>query len=280
NYIKQQATLGADTDFSTTNPYANVVGVSDFGLNLNLGGRWNNHSEYGSHLTYNFNPSYTLKFDGSYLKFLGSYSSSYIAPTLPQLFGAFGANPDLKPEENKTLEGGVEFKSEQFRWSALYFNREEENFIDYVAGIETGEWKYTNVEDRFTVHGLEVETSYQPMTKLLFTANYTFTENRDKVVLRIPKHKINVGVNYQLLPTTAFVLGYQYTGERLDTDFTTYEDVELDAFSLLNFSANHQFSDQFTMFVNVDNITNEDYQELVGYSTRGRNIRLGFRLTL
>src|SRR5690606_2254430 len=61
NYVRQQATLGADTDFSTTDPYANVVWVSDFGLNLNLGGRLNNHSEYGSHFTYNFNPSYTLK---------------------------------------------------------------------------------------------------------------------------------------------------------------------------------------------------------------------------
>jgi vitamin B12 transporter len=280
NYIKRQATLGADTDFTTTDPYANVVWVSDFGLNLNLGGRWNNHSEYGSHFTYNFNPSYTLKLDSSYLKFLGSYSSSYIAPTLPQLFGAFGANPDLKPEENHTLEGGVEFQSEQFRWSALYFNREEENFIDYMIAIETGQWMYVNVEDRFTVHGLELEASYEPIAKLLITANYTFTENRDKVVLRIPKHKANAGVNYQLFSTTGLGLSYQYTGARSDTDFDTFENVELDAFSLLNFSANHQFSDQFSMFLNLDNITNEDYQELVGYTTRGRNVRLGFRLTL
>ena len=280
NYIKQQATLGADTDFSTTDPYANVVWVSDLGLNLNLGGRWNNHSEYGSHFTYNLNPSYTLSFDGSYLKFLGSYSSSYIAPTLPQLFGAYGANPNLKPEENQTLEGGVEFKDNQFRWSALYFNREEENFIDYMVGIETGQWMYTNVKDRFTVHGVELEASFEPTTNLLLTANYTFTENRDKVVLRIPKHKANAAINYQLLPTTALGLSYQYTGDRLDTDFDTFENVELDAFSLLNFTANHQFSERFTMFLNLDNITNEDYHELVGYTTRGRNIRLGFRLTL
>lgn len=280
NYVRHNATLGADTDFSTTDPYANVVWVSNFGLNLNLGGRWNNHSEYGSHFTYNFNPSYTLKLDGSYLKFLGSYSSSYIAPTLPQLFGAFGANPDLKPEENQTLEAGVEFKSNIFRWSGLYFNREEENFIDYVLGIETGQWSYTNIEDNFTVHGVELEAAYNPVNKLSITANYTFTENRDKVVLRIPKHKINTHVDYQLLPTTAFSLGYQYTGQRLDTDFSTFENVNLKAFSLLNFAVNHQVSNQFTVFLNLDNITNENYQELVGYTTRGRNIRLGFRLTL
>lgn len=280
NYVRQQATLGADTDFSTTDPYANVVWVSDFGLNLNLGGRLNNHSEYGSHFTYNFNPSYTLKLNGSYLKFLGFYSSSYIAPTLPQLFGAFGANPNLKPEENQTFEAGIEFKSDHFRWSGLYFNRKEENFIDYLLDIETDQWRYTNIEDQFTVHGMELEAAYNLGDKLGITANYTFTENRDKVVLRIPKHKINAHVNYQLFSSTAFSLGYQYTGERLDTDFSTFENVNLKAFSLLNFSANHQVSDQFTVFLNLDNITNQDYQELVGYTTRGRNLRLGFHLTL
>src|SRR5690606_40023620 len=93
----------------------------------------------------------------------------------------------------------------------------------------------TNVKDRFTVHGVELEASFEPTTNLLLTANYTFTENRDKVVLRIPKHKANAAINYQLLPTTALGLSYQYTGDRLDTDFDTFENVELDAFSLLNF---------------------------------------------
>src|SRR5699024_7729936 len=222
NYVKQQATLGADTDYNTVDPYANVVWVSDFGLNLNLGGRLNHHSEYGSHFTYNFNPSYTLNFQSSYLKFLGSYSSSYIAPSLSQLFGAFGANPDLKPEENQTIEGGLEFKNSQFSLSALYFNREEENFIDYIMDGESGEWMYSNVEERCTVHGVEIETSYNPISKLIFSANYTFTENRDKVVLRIPKHKVNAGINFNLWPTTSLGLDYQYTDARLDTDFSTF----------------------------------------------------------
>lgn len=280
NYVKNQATLGSDTEFSTTDPYANVVWVSDFGLNLNLGGRWNNHSEYGSHFTYNFNPSYSFGMEDSYLKVLGSYSSSYIAPSLSQLFGAFGANPDLEPEENQTLEGGVEFKSEKFGWSALYFNRNEENFIDYIMKPDTGEWLYSNVEESFKVQGVEVEASYEPISKLLLSANYTFTENRDKVVLRIPKHKINAAVNFQAFPSTALGLSYQYTGSRMDTDFNTFETVDLDGFSLLNLDINHRFSEHFSMFLNLDNIINEDYQELLGYTTRGRNVRLGFRLDI
>ncbi|MEL4307520.1 TonB-dependent receptor plug domain-containing protein [Joostella sp. CR20] len=283
NYIKNEATLGADTDFSITDPYANVVWVSDFGLHMNVGGRLNNHSEYGSHFTYNLNPSYTLKFanNNSYLKFLGSYSTSYIAPSLSQLFGAFGANPDLEPEEDRTLEGGVEYNTGIFRLSGVYFNREEENFIAYkTINFETYEGMYVNEEEAFTVNGVEVETSIQPMNNLMIDANYTFTENRDKVALRIPKHKANASVQYTLLQNTNLGLTYQYTGERLDTDFNTYEDVELDAFSLVNFNVSHNFSNKFTVFFNLDNLFNEDYYELVGYTTRGRNIRVGFRLGL
>ncbi|MCM5662862.1 TonB-dependent receptor plug domain-containing protein [Galbibacter mesophilus] len=277
NYIKNEAVLGADTDFSITDPYANVVWVSEFGLNVNAGGRMNNHSEYGNHFTYNLNPSYTLKFDQDYVKFFGSYSTSYIAPTLPQLFGAFGANPDLEPEEDRTIEGGAEYNTDVFRLSALYFNRFEENFIAYT---DIG---YVNSEEDFTVHGVEVETSLTPIESLIIDANYTFTENRDKVALRIPKHKANASIQYELFTKTNFGLQYQYTGERLDIQYNpdfTSQNVELDAFSLLNFNVNHSFSEKFTVFVNFDNILNEDYEEILGYTTRGRNIRAGFRLGL
>ncbi|MCX2678526.1 TonB-dependent receptor [Galbibacter sp. EGI 63066] len=281
NYIKNEATLGAETDFNITDPYANMVWVSEFGLNINAGARMNNHSEYGSHFTYNFNPSYTLKFEKDYLKFLGSYSTSYIAPSLSQLFGPFGANPDLKPEENRTIEGGVEYNKQNFRISAVYFNRDEENFIDYtVIDPETFESMYTNVEEAFTVNGVEVEVLANPFEALSVNANYTFTENKDKVTLRIPKHKINAGVRYQIQDKTNFGVDYQYTGKRLDTDFSTFENVELESFSLLNFTVNHRLCDNLNVFLNVDNIFNEEYTEVLGYTTRGRNARIGFRLNL
>ena len=60
NYIKDEAVFTEDVDFTIVDPYANVVYVSDFGLNLNAGARLNNHSEYGNHFVYNVNPSYVF----------------------------------------------------------------------------------------------------------------------------------------------------------------------------------------------------------------------------
>src|SRR5690606_12304032 len=130
NYIKDRAEFSDGAEFELVDPYANVVYVSDFGLNLNVGGRLNNHSEYGNHFVHNINPSFVFATPKGYIKLMGSHATSFITPNLTQLFGAFGGNPELEPEENRTLEGGVEFKAnERLRLSVLYFDRNEKNTI-------------------------------------------------------------------------------------------------------------------------------------------------------
>ena len=282
NVIENQTRFTEEQQATTIDPYANVVYVSKFGLNVNAGLRMNNHSEYGTNLVYNLNPSFRVRMEEGYVKFFSSYATSFIAPNLSQLFGPFGPNPNLEPEENTTIEGGVEVKpTEKLRLSALYFNRKEQNFIDFVIiDFDTFAGEYQNVATDFTAQGVEVELEAQPFDKLSASANYTFTERREEVRLRLPKHKVNARLGYQFSQKTFASLDYQYTSSRLDTDFSTFQQVTLDSFSLLNLYASHQFSPRFKVFAGLDNITNEDYFEVVGFTTRGRNARLGFTLNL
>jgi len=282
NYIDNQTVFAEEQSSSIVDPYVNVVYVSDFGLNVNAGGRLNNHSEYGTHFTYNLNPSYRMALGQGYAKVFGSYSTSFIAPTLSQLFGNFGPNPNLEPEENTTIEGGVEVQlSDKLRASALYFNRKEENFIQYtVTDFTTFAGEYQNVNEEFTVNGAEVEVSATPIENLTIDANYTFTEKKDVEVLRIPKHKANLNVGYAFSPNTNAGLSYQFTSERLDRDFTTFQTVELEAFNLIGVNVNHQFNQRWTGFITVSNIFNEEYTEITGFTTRGTNVRVGFSLNL
>lgn len=277
NYIKDEAIFAEEVDFTIVDPYANVVYVSDFGLNLNAGARLNNHSEYGSHFVYNVNPSYVFDTEKGYVKLMGSYATSYITPNLTQLFGAFGGNPDLEPEENTTLEGGVEFKLDQtFRISTVYFDRNETNAIGYDANFMS-----INVADEIDANGVEVEATWLPWSKLSVNANYTFTERKGDNAIRIPKHKANVSLWYQFCASTDASLTYAYTGERFDTDFATYTDIALEPFSLLNFSIRRELiKNKLNVFVNADNLLNEDYRELLGFTTRGRNFRVGLNLNL
>ena len=59
------------------------------------------------------------------------------------------------------------------------------------------------------------------------------------------------------------------------------EDVILESYSLLDINANYKVLDgKVTFFGSVTNIFNEDYEETVGFNTRGRNFRLGIRVQL
>ncbi|TBV25616.1 TonB-dependent receptor [Meridianimaribacter sp. CL38] len=271
--------------FNIVDPYANVVYVSDFGLNVNAGARLNNHSEYGSHLVYSLNPSYRKSFNFGYLKGMASYSTAYITPSLYQLFEPAYGNADLKPEENETIEVGIEAGiKDKATFSLVYFTRNETNFIDFVD-MGNFVYQYDNVDEDFTASGLEFTANYSITNTLTLNANVTYTKVEDDLNLRIPELKGNARLDYKLSDATFLSLAYQYNDDRNDayfnnTTFTT-EDVTLKSYSLLDFYVSHTIlENKLKLFANVNNIFNEDYQELFGYSTRGRNVNIGFNLSL
>ncbi|NQX78616.1 TonB-dependent receptor plug domain-containing protein [Gilvibacter sp.] len=121
-------------DFDIIDPYLNVVYQSDFGLNLNAGVRLNTHSNYDNAVVYHINPSYNTKLGDLNAKVLASYSTAYITPSLFQLFDPSFGNLELDPENNRTIEAGLAVgKAESFQVSVVYFNRLEEDFIDFVT---------------------------------------------------------------------------------------------------------------------------------------------------
>ena len=282
NLVEGKTIFSETVSSRNLDPYFNVVYVSDFGVNVNAGARWNNHNEYGAHLIYNLNPSYRIKWDEGYLKFLGSYATSYIAPNLSQLYGPFGANTNLRPEENTTLEGGLEIRLKDiFRFNAVYFNRLEEGRIEYVViDPDTFESRYQNREGTNRVGGMEVEVAATLLDNVQLNANYTFTNLDTDVVLRIPKHKWNAQLAYTFNQGTYVSVNYQHLSDRLDTDFNTFTDMDLAAYGLLNVTAQHRICEHVQLSASLDNVLNEDYVELLNYTTRGRNFRIGMRLTL
>ena len=126
-----------------------------------------------------------------------------------------------------------------------------------------------------TIKGLEFTANYSVTKDLQLNANYAYTKN-DDLAVRVPKHKINAGVNYTYKATN-FGLNYQFVSDRDDTDFRSFPGVNrvLDSYSLLDFSANHKLNNNIRLMFNISNILNEDYQEVFGFSTRGRNFKFG-----
>ena len=262
-----------DPEISITDPYVNAVYISDFGLNINAGARMNNHSIYGNNFVYNLNPSYRISNDSGYTRFFASYSTAFVAPSIQDLFSSFG-NPDLNPQESTTYEIGSEVKRENFSVNVVYFNRDVTNLIIFDPTL----FILVNGGDT-SVNGVEVNASYDVSDDFTLNGNFTYTDNEDEAI-RIPQSKANFNATYRLSEKSNFSLDYQYVSDRDDTDFRDFlnvQNVTLNAYSLLDLSATHELVKGFTVFANVNNILNDDYQEIFGFSTRGRNYKLGFR---
>lgn len=273
-----------DARFTIFDPYVNAIYTSDFGFNVNAGMRLNTHSVYDNKLVYNINPSYNFALSESNLKVLASYSTAYITPALFQIYDPSFGNEDLKPEENTTIEAGLEFTTNtNFRASAVFFTRNEENFVDFVT-VDPDLFisQYQNIDEEFTASGVEVELSKRLSSKWMTTANYTLTDVEERFALRIPEHKLNATLQFQPTVKTSFSLSYQYNTEREDRFFSpeTFEQeaVTLEAFGVLDFYVSHQVMPNLRLFANISNILDETYEEIHRFSTRGRNVRVGLQL--
>ncbi|MEM7557308.1 MAG: TonB-dependent receptor, partial [Cyanobacteria bacterium P01_A01_bin.84] len=136
-----------------------------------------------------------------------------------------------------------------------------------------------NAGNTIDAQGVELEVDWTPIDELRVNANYTYTERKGDNAIRIPKHKINASLGYVISERTNASINYALTGTRMDTDFNTFTDVELDAFSLVDLYIGHELiANRLKLFLNANNVLNESYTEVIGFTTRGRNFRIGMNL--
>jgi vitamin B12 transporter len=277
---------------SQVSPYASVV-YKKTGFNVELGGRYNHHSQYGSNFTYTFNPSYLIH---NKVKIFANASSAFKVPSLYQLYDAFAGNKDLAPEKSVTLEGGAEFySSKNIRLRVTGFRRRAKNAIQYVilnpATFESG---YRNVSSQKN-YGMETEAAYQS-EKWNVIMNYTFTRGKSTSrftesgfglskdttlnnLYRVPKHAANAFVFYNITPKLNVGTIIRYVGRRFEPVYAAAPK-ELDNYYTIDVSGSYNFNNKARLFADFKNITDQTYFDISGYNSRKFNMAAGIALTL
>ena len=270
-------------NFNTLDPYASVVYISDYGLSVNLGGRLNIHSNYGNHFVYDGNLSYQILDENNVkLRGLASYSSAFIAPSTYQLFSAYG-DVDLNPETSQTFEFGFDSSYDKLvNFRAVYFNRTEDEAIIF-KNLNAAPWGvYANSDETIKVSGVEADITVKPNDKVKLNVGYTYTDKNTDVDY-IPTNKLVANIDFYATENSFVSLTYRNIGDRLAKyyDSTTFSTVEttLPKYNLLDLNANYKLLEgTVTFFGAVTNLLDEDYEDVLGFSTRGRNYKLGLRL--
>lgn len=264
-WLYQEAVYEGALPTHQNDVFTSLVYMGEKGFNFNGGIRMNQHQLYGNHFTYTFNPSFLIPLKTGSLKLISDVSSAFIAPSLFQLYDAYSGNPNLAPEESTSSEIGLVWALKEACSSLVYFQRNE----DYKI-IFDSTYAYANAAADFKVRGFEYTYRNRLFSLVDFNLNYTFTELEEGVLARLPKHAWNLDLNYRF-QSNGIGLVYAYRGKRQAIDSSS-----LEAYSLVDLKYSKRFA-KTNLELNawLTNLFDEDYTELLGFATQGRNFRLG-----
>jgi vitamin B12 transporter len=274
--------LGRDSaKIDQVSGYASLLINSNTGFNMELGGRINNHSIYGTNATYTFNPSYNIDAN---TKIALNISSAYKIPSLYQLYSEYG-NKELKPESSTTYELGLQAQSDDqklsFRFAA--FKRNIKNLIIFYTDPVSYASQYIN-RDKQNDHGFELESNIRLSGFGNWNNNFSFidghgTQDHIKVdnLYRRPKFIFNSILT--LIPVKALTVipSFRYTGARLKDPYDAGPP-EQPSYYTVDLFAGYDLNKNARLFADLHNITDQKYFDVVGYNSKGFNMQAGINL--
>jgi len=239
-------------------------------LNISAGVRRGDHDEFGSNSTYRLTASYQLN---ETFRLKAAHGTAYKAPNLQELFDtSFGGNPNLNPEESTSSEVGVEYRKDDIIASATYFDQTTDSLIRYSGSFPTGTNQNVGKADS---HGVELNArkgwenfdldASLSRTRASETVNGVTSDR-----IRVPEWSASIMGTYRYSKGRVWIQTL-YRDKRRDIQFTfPAQDVTLDSYTLWNIGTSYQLQEQFNISARVENLTDEKYEEVFSFGTRGR----------
>ncbi len=238
-------------------------------------------------------------FSGTRLR--GSYATGIKEPRLEEAFanGPFAIpNPNLKPEENRSFDAGIEQKlgGGKYVLSATYYHNIFRNQVEFASSPVTFVGQYVNV-NKTLAHGAEFEFHARLTTRMSLDSAYTYTSTQvlaahlctpqnfcdpllgtGAELVRRPRHSGNALLNYASRRWGGQI-GATALGRRVDSDFlgliphidhtAGYVRVDLGSWYAIN--------SHVSVYASVGNAFNRRYEEASGYPALRANFRAGLR---
>ncbi len=241
-------------------------------------------------------------FSGTRFRF--SYATGFKEPRLEETFAGppFSTpNPGLKPERTRAFEAGVQqnLLANRYSLTATYFNNLFHDRIDYLTNPNNNFiGKYINIDESFA-QGAEVGFQGRLWSRLSLGSGYTYTSTQilaapvctpenfcdptifgpGRPLLRRPKHSGTVLLTYLGKSWGGDVAG-SFVGPRPDSDFLNLGIYHAAGYALVNTGGWLNVNRYMTAYVNVENVLNRRYNEVVGYPGLKANFRAGMRFRI
>ncbi len=231
-------------------------------------------------------------------KVKGNAGKGIKEPTLRQSFSLSPfdlGNPDLDAERSRTADVGVEqrFFGDRAKVEVVWFdNRFERQVSTRTVSFSPYQARYFNV-GLTRARGTEVVAEVAPRAGLRIIASHTFVDSEivdsssefsealaaGQWALRRPRHSGHVQALFDR-GRLSWDLAGTFLGRRNDSDFSSLVPAitSAEGHALWRAQAAVRITTQATAFVRVENLTDVDYMEPLGYPAWRRTVHAGVRL--
>ena len=280
-------------------------------LTLSAGARAEDNANFGTRVMPRVGAAYALRIaQGAFgdTRLRASYGQGIVEPRFDQSFGSdpcFPGNPNLSPEQSRTVHAGVEQKlaSDRVRVTIDYFDNHFRDIVSFgylsmpPPGCPLSEFNSVGAGTYFNTdlaraRGGNFSTEARLTHWLSASGNYTYDPTR---VLAAPnasdpseipgnrllRHPVNSGA---LVLNAAFkrmnwnVSGY-FTGRRTDSDFLGLGLTNNPGYARFDFAGSYAVSHGFSIYGRIANLADKQYQDTIGYPALGREFRIGVKYT-
>jgi vitamin B12 transporter len=199
-------------------------------------------------------------------RFTVSYGSAFKSPTFNDLYFPGFGNPDLKPEESRSLELGVKGRQTWGDWEFSAYRTRIDDLIIFSFESLLPE----NV-DSAKIEGLEASTSAVLLgweAKCSATLVNPTDESSGNVLPRRARRTARIEVDR--------TFGRAGVGATLLAQSARYDDkantIRVGGYGLLDLRAQYRFDSHWTVRARLENVFDKQYQTVATYNEAGRNL--------
>ncbi|MBK87889.1 MAG: hypothetical protein CMQ44_03450 [Gammaproteobacteria bacterium] len=226
-----------------------------------------------------------------------SFGQGITHPSFFELFGfipsTFIGSPSLLPEQSTSYDVGWSqswsstFAGQNTQWDLdlTYFSADLRNEIATVYDANFMA-QPINLDTDSERSGIELAASVAIGPTWQLAAAYTRLKAQENGAeeVRRPRHsgQLRLSKNFADTRGRASVQLLQ-NGRSKDNEFiyaTTATQVNLPSYTLINIGISFELRPNLMLSARVDNLTDASYQQVFGYNTAGRSIRVGAKLSL
>lgn len=269
---------GFDLNRYILSPYLELHWAMLEDLTLVLGSRVDFPKDFDSEFSPRVGVSYKIKATDTILR--ANWGEGFKLPSFFALSNPIVGNPGLDPEKSRSIDLGIN----QFIWDGRveallnFYYSEYQNLIDFDEGPPP---RLVN-RSRVTIKGFEFIIEAESWKKLKLNGNLTYAASDIKGTNEVLRNRPRWWGGFSILfrPTRVFDINIDalFVGKVFDSSIPT-GDVTLDSYSVFDLAATWNPHKKMRIFLAVDNLFNERYEQFVGFPAPGISPRAGVKLT-